>query len=203
MLCCLNNENCYLKNITKHVPNLPHHKTIEHEQQFPHFVYKCRLNQSTGIFLFENSSKKNLHFRGIFTHQWILQITNSRLLEEATDWFTQCFFFLFGKRFNQCCTLSMLDIHIVRTTDSRFTMLCSYPNEFFQGYQISIKPIFKLLSMSSGIVKPTQQAYMPLSPWIKVSCIRHFDMTSDKNPSINSVATASKNHTFFNIKTIL
>ena len=93
MLYCLNNENCYLKNITKHVPNLPHHKTIEHEQQFPHFVYKCRLNQSTGIFLFENSSKKNLHFRGIFTHQWILQITNSRLLEEATDWFTQCFFF--------------------------------------------------------------------------------------------------------------
>ena len=34
----------------------------------------------------------------------------------------------------------MLNVHIVRTTDSKFTMLCSYPN--------LNKAIFKLLFMS-------------------------------------------------------
>ena len=62
---------------------------------------------------------------------------------------------------------------------------------FFKGY---LNKDFQIIIYVLTIVKPTQQAYMPSSPWIKVSWIHHFDII------LNSVATAFKNHVFFNIK---
>jgi len=111
---------------------LTHFAMSKHEQQFPHFVYKIRLIQSTGIFLFHmldivgmeylrTLQRKYSFSEGFSRTNEFSKLKTPRLLEEATDWF------------NQCCTLSMSNIHIVRTTDSRFTKLCSYPNDFFQG----------------------------------------------------------------------